>query len=227
MSPRSPRDHSHRLGSAPGPFQRPVLLVRLWRWRTEIVLAAVVATVTILVVTSLREGDWWPFLALTSTVSVPATTVSGRGWVRSHLRCLTSRHRIQQMCTETSLHTRTGRIPLIMRVTPTTTGERVVLMLRTGMCASDFRAHAEEIATACFARRATVARHPRWSNMIVIGIVRSGTETPAGLSCEFGPLYGETDMAPPRSARTTHPPARSSAQPSAGSPGEHRPPRSL
>ncbi|GAA3443566.1 hypothetical protein [Planomonospora venezuelensis] len=198
MSPRNPRNDPYRPLGGAGPLQRPALLVRLWRWRTEIVLAAVVAAVAVLAAAALREGDWWPFLALTSTVSVPAASRSGRDRVRSRLNCLTSRHRIQRVCLETSMHTRTGRIPLILRISPTAAGERAVIMLRAGICASDVRAHAEEIAAACFARRAVVTRHPRWPNTVVVEIVRRGATTPDGLSADFERLYLEAGMTAPR-----------------------------
>ncbi|MFB9719012.1 hypothetical protein [Planobispora longispora] len=173
--------------------------MRIWRWRTETALAAATGAVAVLVIAALREGDWWPFLALTSTVMAPAVTSSGRGRIRAHLYCVVSRHRIQRVCMEIpSLHTRTGRIPLIMRITPTAAGERVVIMTRAGICASDFRAHAEEIAAACLAQRVTVSRHPRRANMIIVEIVRRGASTPVGLSPEFERLYGETGWTTPR-----------------------------
>ncbi|GAT68000.1 hypothetical protein PS9374_03661 [Planomonospora sphaerica] len=207
MSPRNARNDRHRPPEAPWPPRRAPLPVRLWRWRTEIVLAAVVATVAALAAAGLREDRWWPFLALTSAVWFPAATRSGREWALSRLHCLTTRHRLHRVCTETPLHTRSGRLPLIMRITPTAVGERVVVMTRAGICAADFRAHAEEIAAACFARRVVVTRHPRRSNLVVLEVVRREAHTPAGLSPGFERVYGETGWAPGR------PPGRGSGGP--------------
>ncbi|MFC4058629.1 hypothetical protein ACFOWE_10010 [Planomonospora corallina] len=192
---RNARNDRHRPREASWPARRAPLAVRLWRWRTEIVITAVVGAAAALVAAGLREGEWWPFLVLTGTVWFPAATRAGRGWTTTRLRCLTSRHRIHRVCMETPLHTREGRLPLIMRITPTTAGERVVVMIRAGICAEDFRAHAEEIAAACFARRVGVTRHPRWTNMVVLEIIRREADTPPGLSPEFERVYGE--LSPP------------------------------
>ncbi|MBG0827294.1 hypothetical protein HS041_05905 [Planomonospora sp. ID67723] len=112
MSSHNYRDDRHRpLGDA-GSLQRPTLLVRLWRWRTEIVLTAVVTAVTVLVAAAaLREGGWWPFLALTSTVSASAATRSGRRRARAHFGFPASRHRIRRVRAETPARTRTGQDP--------------------------------------------------------------------------------------------------------------------
>ncbi|GAA3126878.1 hypothetical protein GCM10010466_17150 [Planomonospora alba] len=196
MSPRNPRDDRHRSRESSWPVRRAPLPVRLWRWRTEIVLSIVTGAAVALVAASLRAGEWWPFLALTSTVWFPAATRTGRGWTIARLRCLASRHRIHRVCMETPLHTRSGRLPLVMRITPTAAGERAVIMIRAGICAADFRAHAEEIAAACLARRVVVTRHPRWANLVVLEIVRREAEVPPGLSPEFERVYGGIGRTP-------------------------------
>ena len=47
------------------------------------------------------------------------------------------------------MHTRSGRLPLVLRITPTEVGERALIWCRAGICAEDFEAHAAEIAAAC------------------------------------------------------------------------------
>ncbi len=67
------------------------------------------------------------------------------------------------------MHTRSGRLPLVLRITPTEVGERALIWCRAGICAEDFEAHSGEIAAACYARQARIeclqtagaARHPR------------------------------------------------------------------
>ncbi|MDF5754894.1 hypothetical protein [Spongiactinospora sp. TRM90649] len=159
---------------------RPV--VSLWRWRTEIgllVLGAVVVAVTVAAVTN---GSWWAFAVLSGAVSVPAATRSGRGWVVAHFWCVFSRHRIQAVCLETTMHTTRGRIPLVLWITPTPTGERALILTRAGICAEDFEAFAGELEAACFARRVRVARHRRRANLVSVEIVRRDDALPRDIA---------------------------------------------
>ena len=53
-----------------------------------------------------------------------------------------ARHRLQRLCYEARLHTRAGRIPLVLWTRPTKVGERAHLLCRAGICADDFTATA-------------------------------------------------------------------------------------
>jgi hypothetical protein len=86
--------------------------------------------------------------------------------------CVLSRHRLQRVCYEARLHTRAGRIPLVLWIRPTKVGERAHLLARAGTCAKDFADHGAEIAAACYAREARVTANPRWSHLITIDIAR-------------------------------------------------------
>jgi hypothetical protein len=148
----------------------------IWRFRTELTaLAAVTA------------GAWQ--LALTVTVAwmviiLTATTaaVLGLPWTRrliiGRAWCVLSRHRIQRVCFETRMHTRSGRLPLVLRITPTKVGERALIWCRAGICADDFEAHAAEIAAACLARQARIEGNRRWSQLVQLDIVRRDTLAP-------------------------------------------------
>ena len=107
-------------------------------------------------------------------MAVPHTRrlVARRAW------CIVSRHRIQRVCYETRLHTRSGRLPLVLRITPTEVGERALIWCRAGICAADFEAHAAEIAAACYASQARIEGHKRWAQLIQLDIVRRDTLAP-------------------------------------------------
>jgi hypothetical protein len=89
--------------------------------------------------------------------------------------CVLSRHRIQKVCFETRMHTRSGRLPLVLRITPTEVGEKALIWCRAGICKDDFDAHAAEIAAACYAREARAERSPRWAHLITVHVVRRDT----------------------------------------------------
>jgi hypothetical protein len=148
----------------------------LFRFRTE--LATFTAATT---------GGWELARAVTVTwavviLTVAATVVAALPWTRRFIVrravCVLSRHRIQRVCFETRMHTRSGRLPLVLRIHPTQVGERALIWCRAGICVADFAAHAEEIAAACYARQARVEGNKRWAQLVNVDIVRRDTLAP-------------------------------------------------
>ncbi|MEV4108286.1 hypothetical protein [Nonomuraea sp. NPDC049695] len=187
--PRNPRNQIYPANEdlpAPG---RGGPAARLWRIRTELMLLSALALLTLTLHGTTQEGRWWPFVLLTSAVSVPVATRTGRNWVVAHFWCVVSRHRLQRVCLETTMHTRAGRIPLVLWITPTTTGEKALIMTRAGICAEEFEAYSEEIAAACWARSANVYRHRRRAQFVIVEIVRRD-EVPGAASPGLDRLYG-------------------------------------
>jgi hypothetical protein len=86
-----------------------------------------------------------------------------------------SRHRLQRVFFETRMHTRSGRLSLVLRIHPTKVGERALIWCRAGICSEDLEAHTGEIAAACYAREARVERSRRWAQLVVVNIVRRDT----------------------------------------------------
>ena len=95
--------------------------------------------------------------------------ITRRAW------CVLARHRLQRLCYEARLHTRSGRLPLILWTRPTKVGERTWVLCRAGICAEDFEAHIGELRAACYARDARVTRNRRWSHLLTIDIIRRDT----------------------------------------------------
>ncbi|MGP3962895.1 hypothetical protein ACTWPT_43580 [Nonomuraea sp. 3N208] len=167
-------------------------LVRLWRSRTELLLASMLALFALTLFNATQEGRWVPFLLLASAVSAPAATRIGRNWIAAHFWCVVSRHRLQRVCLETTMHTRAGRIPLVLWITPTTTGEKALILTRAGISAEEFEAYSEELAAACWARSANVYRHRARAQLLVVEIVRRD-EVPGAASPGLDRLYGRRD----------------------------------
>jgi hypothetical protein len=148
----------------------------IWRYRTELaVLVVATAGAWQLAITVTAA---WMAIILTALVimilALPWTRrfIIGRAW------CVLSRHRIQRVCFETRMHTRSGRLPLVLRITPTQVGERALIWCRAGICAEDFEAHAAEIAAACLARQARIEGSKRWAQLVHVDIVRRDTLAP-------------------------------------------------
>ncbi|MCG5215205.1 hypothetical protein [Streptosporangium sp. KLBMP 9127] len=207
MSLRNPRNHRYAETPSAG---RTSSVVTLWRWRSEIVLLGLAVVLVLMTVNMAAGGNWWSFLMLAGAVSAPAATRFGRGWITGHFWCLFSRHRIQTVCLETPMHTRAGRIPLVLWITPTPTGEKALILTRAGICAEDFEAFAGEIEAACLARRVVVARHRRHASLVTVEVVRrdAAAGTPAGLDRLYGTsrwvsLPSTRDLEEPPDLRTT------------------------
>ncbi|TMR13725.1 hypothetical protein ETD86_30275 [Nonomuraea turkmeniaca] len=164
-------------------------LVRLWRARSELLLVLTLALVALTLLTATQQGRWVPLLLLTSAISVPAATRMGRNWIAAHFWCVFSRHRLQRVCLETTMHTRAGRIPLVLWITPTTTGEKALILTRAGISAEKFEAYSEEIAAACWARSVNVYRHRTRAQLLIVEIVRRD-EVPGADAPGLDRLYG-------------------------------------
>ena len=98
-----------------------------------------------------------------------------RRFITRRFWCILARHRIHRLCYEARLHTRAGRIPLILWIRPTQVGERAWVLCRAGICAEDFDAHTGELRAACYARDARATRNRRWSHLVTIDIIRRDT----------------------------------------------------
>ena len=163
------------------PYQLEELLVKFhrtpagiaWRWRTELILIAVLAAVLRwldLMITLLWAGIILAaFLGLLFGVPHPRRFITRRFW------CVLARHRLHRLCYEARLHTRVGRLPLILWIRPTRVGERAWILCRAGICAEDFEAHLGELRAACYARDARVTRNRRWSHLVTIDVIRRDT----------------------------------------------------
>jgi hypothetical protein len=166
---RTWRDSPYLFDELGGRFHRTAAGV-LWRWRTELTLTA-----------ALAAGTWrlahvitltWALAALGGLVLTLAVIPHTRRFLTARAWCVLARHRLQKLCWEARLHTRTGRLPLIVWIRPTKVGERAHVLCRAGICMEDFEARIDQIRAACFARDARVTRNTRWSQLVTIDIVR-------------------------------------------------------
>jgi hypothetical protein len=145
----------------------------IWRFRTE-VMVLMTGTAGVWELAKAVTTAWLMVIFIltgTAVTVVPQVRrfITRRAW------CVLSRHRIQKVCFETRMHTRSGRLPLVLRIHPTQVGERALIWCRAGICAADFEAHTPEIAAACYARQARVEGHKRWAQLLYLDIVRRDT----------------------------------------------------
>jgi hypothetical protein len=144
-----------------------------WRWRTELTVLACLAA-ALWRLTQLITLTAAAFVLVAGLVLVLAMPTTRRFTIR-RAWCVLARHRLQKLCWEGRLHTRAGRLPLILLARPTKVGERLWVWCRAGICAEDFEARTDQIRAACWARDARVTRNTSWSQLVVIDVIRRDT----------------------------------------------------
>jgi hypothetical protein len=144
-----------------------------WRWRTELTILAALAAALWRLATLITIT--WAAVALAALTAALIAIPAARRFISRRFWCVLARHRIQRLCYEARLHTRSGRLPLVLWTHPTKVGERARVLCRAGICAEDFEAHIGELRAACYARDARVTRSQRWSQLVTIDIIRRDT----------------------------------------------------
>ena len=164
-----------------------------WRWRTELL------TLSALAAAFWRLDTWttltWAAVILGGLLALVLAVPHSRRFITRRFWCVLARHRLQRLCYEARLHTRSGRLPLVLWTRPTKVGERSWMLCRAGICAEDFDAHIGELRAACYARDARVIRNRRWSHLVTIDIVRR--DTLAASTTITSPLERLTALYPP------------------------------
>ena len=145
----------------------------LWRMRTE--LAVLTAAASAFLALTRAFPIAWAGIVLGTAALIAASLPWPRRFAIRRAWCVISRHRIQRVFYETRMHTRSGRLSLVLRIHPTEVGERALIWCRAGICFEDFEAHTGEIAAACYAREARIERSKRWAQIVVVNIVRRDT----------------------------------------------------
>jgi hypothetical protein len=130
-------------------YPRPGLITLMWRWRSEI--AIIVALLVFEYVLAKVMGLIGGVLVILATAGVLWVVPATRRWMLRRCWCLFTRHQLYAVFRETGTTTRMGRLPLIMRVSPTDQGERVAVWCRAGIPVEQLQEIESEIRDACMA----------------------------------------------------------------------------
>ena len=128
-----------------------------WRWRTELtVLSGLLAALYWL---SRQITIIWAAVVLAAAIGIIFAVPWSRRFITRRFWCVLARHRFHRLCWEARLHTRAGRLPVVLWTRPTKVGERLTVWCRAGICAEDFSSTPANCAAACYAREARVTRN--------------------------------------------------------------------
>jgi hypothetical protein len=168
-------DLHYALGSVP----RVNPVVFAWRWRYELALATGLPAAWVALAAALGTA-----LALEVILAMAAVTVAAALWpeTRRHLTarawCVITPHRIRSGCAQAWIHSRQGKIPVVLLTTREPFGECVRLWCRAGTSAEDFVPARHLLAAACWAKEIRVKRSPRYAQLVIIDVIR---RTPSGM----------------------------------------------
>jgi len=185
-SPRPPSARQARAGLefALGTVDRANPAVAAWRWRYELLVAAGLAAIWIVLGVAAAAAVTGCLAAvLAATASLPA----GRRFLTARAWCIVTPHRIRVGCAQGWIHSRGGKIPAVLLTRSQSFGERVYLWCRAGTSAEDLSSVRGLLAAACWADDVRVTRHLRYAHLVTVDVVRRNSSA--------GPAAGESGMA--------------------------------
>ena len=182
---------------AMGTVARANVLVAAWRWRHELAaaagLAAMWAMLGATVGAVLTAG-------LATALALAAGTARGRRFLVARWWCIVTPHRVRTGCAQAWIHSRYGKIPVVLLTRHQTFGERVYLWCRAGTSAEDFRLARNALAAACWAKDVQVHRHAHYAHVVALDVIRR--QSPAQWSghpwFDIGTPSGSPDVPAPR-----------------------------
>ena len=175
--PRSTRQAQAGWQYAVGTVSRANLIVTAHRWRYE--LAAAGAVTATLMIPGPATG-FKVIAALVALICVTACWPVGRRFLVARLWCVVTPHRVRVGCAQAWIHSRDGKIPVVLITRCKPFGERVYLWCRAGTTVFDFSSARLLLAAACWAQDVRVACHPRYTHIVALDVIRREPTDPNG-----------------------------------------------
>ena len=75
-------------------------------------------------------------------------------------------------CAQARIHSRSGRLPTILRTTREPFGERLLVWCPAGTSLGDFRSARKTLAAACWAADIQVDGNERHAQLLTLGVIR-------------------------------------------------------
>jgi hypothetical protein len=148
----------------------PNPLVLAWRWRYElIVLTGMPAG---MIAEAHAVGWRWTLIELGLAAGNLCVWHEARRWIMAHIRCVITAHRLRTGCAQSWIHSRRGRLPVILWTAPRASGERAYVWCRAGTSVEDFEFARDLLRSACWAHDVRVTRSVRYSHVVIVEVIR-------------------------------------------------------
>lgn len=180
----------------PATRPNPVLLV--WHWRYELALftALLFAPIGMIKTLGLNGAILFTVSAMTIMLALLIGWPAARYRLAARVWCIVTQHRLRSACVQARIHTRRGRLPVILWCAPREYGEQVLIWCLAGVTADDFAAARQVLATACYAADVEVATHPRYRHLVILKVIRyrpSDLQPPDEVTIQLSQLSGDLD----------------------------------
>ena len=168
--PRSTRQALAGLQYALGTVAPANPLVLAWRWRYELILGiGLPAALAVLGGIPVMLGT---LAAITVAVGAALLYAPTRRYLIARAWCIITPHRVRVGCAQAWIHSRRGKIPVVLLTTRQPFGERVHLWCRAGTSAIDFTSALPLLTAACWARDIQVSGNERFAQLITLDVIR-------------------------------------------------------
>lgn len=167
--PASTRQARARLEYALGSVARANPIVAAWRWRYELAMVSALAAIWLGLATA---GAIWLTAGLAGALAGLACFPAGRRFLAARSWCIVTPHRVRTGCAQAWIHSRYGKLPIVVLTRRQPFGERVYLWCRAGISASDFSSARKLLAAACWAQDVQVSRHARYAHLVALDVIR-------------------------------------------------------
>jgi hypothetical protein len=168
--PRSTRQALAGLQYALGTVAPPNPLVFAWRWRYELILG--IGLPVMLIVLGGVPIMLGTLAAIAVLVGAALLWAPTRRHLLARAWCIITPHRVRVGCAQAWIHSRRGKIPIVLLTTRQPFGERVHLWCRAGTSAIDFTSARLLVTAACWARDIRVSGNERFAQLIILDVIR-------------------------------------------------------
>jgi hypothetical protein len=149
------------------------------------------------------------------------TWPAARCWVAARVGCVVTAHRLRAGCAQAWIHTRQGRLPVILLTRPIPGGEQAHLWCRAGTSVEDFESARDLLRAACWAHEVHVSRSTRYSHIVIVDVIRRGPPAEQAADQRLGrPVRPANEPVPHSPGQPVPPPAGQPVPPPAIPAGE-------
>lgn len=167
--PASTRQARAGLEYALGTVARANPAVAAWRWRYELAVVSALAAIWLALDTAAAS---WLTAGLAGALAAIASFPAGRRFLAARTWCIVTPHCVRTGCVQAWIHSRYGKLPIIVLTKRQPFGERVYLWCRAGISATDFSSTCKLLAAACWAQDVQVSHHVRYAHLVALDVIR-------------------------------------------------------
>ena len=149
-------------------YLRVIFLWAPWRWRKELLLLTAIVVIIISVIQTF--GGAWAVVGVSAALGMILPPWS------EHMKALAwnlaTPHLLRSGLHHARIENRSGRKPILLRITGETFGQRARLWCPPGISAEQIRAASDILRSACCAADICIIRDERRSQIVTVYIIR-------------------------------------------------------